>query len=64
MNLGHVGFLAEAEPQALADSVAALAAGEYTVEERVTVDAEIILDGVVADRAWALNEASLERTKP
>jgi NAD+ kinase len=62
VNLGHVGFLAEAEPQALADSVAALAAGEYTVEERVTVDAEIILDGVVADRAWALNEASLERT--
>ncbi len=62
VNLGHVGFLAEAEPQALAESVAALADGRYTVEERVTVDAEIILDGAVAKRAWALNEASLERT--
>lgn len=62
VNLGHVGFLAETEPQALPDSVAALAAGRYTVEERVTVDAEVVLDGVPADRAWALNEVSLERT--
>jgi NAD+ kinase len=62
VNLGHVGFLAETEPQALADSVAALAAGRYTVEERVTIDAEVVLDGVTADRTWALNEVSLERT--
>jgi NAD+ kinase len=62
VNLGHVGFLAEADPQALEDSVAAVVAGEYTVEERVTVDAEIVLDGATASRAWALNEVSLERT--
>jgi NAD+ kinase len=62
VNLGHVGFLAEAEPQALTDSVAAVAEGRYSVEERVTIDADIVLDGAVADRAWALNEASLERT--
>jgi NAD+ kinase len=62
VNLGHVGFLAEADPQALGDTVDAVVDGRYTVEERVTVDAEILLDGVVASRAWALNEASLERT--
>jgi NAD+ kinase len=62
VNLGHVGFLAETEPQALSDSVAALAAGRYRVEERVTIDAEIVLDGAVANYAWALNEASLERS--
>jgi NAD+ kinase len=62
VNLGHVGFLAGAEPHALADSVAAIAAGHYSVEERVTVDADIILDGAVSSRAWALNEVSLERT--
>lgn len=62
VNLGHVGFLAEAEPQELDDRVAALVAGEYSVEERVTVEAEIVVGGEVRDRAWALNEVSLERT--
>lgn len=62
VNLGHVGFLAEAEPQALDETVAAIVAGRYTVEERVTVDAEIIADGEIVEHAWALNEASLERT--
>jgi NAD+ kinase len=61
VNLGHVGFLAEAEPQALDDTVEAIVNRRYDVEERVTVDAEIVLDGVVTSRAWALNEASLER---
>lgn len=62
VNLGHVGFLAEADPQAMGAAVEAVVNGRYTVEERVTVDAEILLDGVVATRTWALNEASLERT--
>jgi NAD+ kinase len=62
VNLGHVGFLAEAEPHALADTLDAIVARRYEVEERVTVDAEIVLDGVVRATAWALNEVSLERT--
>jgi NAD+ kinase len=62
VNLGHVGFLAETEPQALVDSVVAIAEGRYQVEERVTIDAEVVLDGVPASSAWALNEVSLERT--
>jgi NAD+ kinase len=62
VNLGHVGFLAEADPQSLGDAVDAIVTGQYGVEERVTVDAEVLLDGVVTDTAWALNEASLERT--
>lgn len=62
VNLGHVGFLAEAEPEALAGTVDAIVKHGYTVEERVTVDAEVIADGEVIARAWALNEASLERS--
>jgi NAD+ kinase len=62
VNLGHVGFLAEAEPHALSDTVAAVVNCAYSVEERVTVDAEVRVDGAVAASAWALNEASLERT--
>ncbi len=62
VNLGHVGFLAETDPQGLRDAVDAVVNGRYAVEERVTVDAEIIEDGVVTGTAWALNEASIERT--
>jgi NAD+ kinase len=62
VNLGHVGFLAEAEPQALRETVAAVVDGRYEVEERVTVDAEILVDGASLGTAWALNEVSLERT--
>ncbi len=62
VNLGHVGFLAQADPHALREALELVVAGGYEVEERVTVDAEVMLDGAVADRAWALNEASLERT--
>jgi NAD+ kinase len=62
VNLGHVGFLAETEPQGMQDAVNAIVTGQYEVEERVTVDAEIILDGVITETAWALNEASIERT--
>src|SRR5436305_10033729 len=36
VNLGHVGFLAEAEPNALDATVEAIVQGAYTVEERVT----------------------------
>ena len=62
VNLGHVGFLAEADPQGLDDAVDAVVNGRYLVEERVTVDAEIVVDGVVTGTTWALNEASIERT--
>jgi NAD+ kinase len=61
VNLGHVGFLAEAEPSRFADTVEAIVKRAYDVEERVTVDAEVWLDGTVRAGAWALNEASLER---
>jgi NAD+ kinase len=62
VNLGHVGFLAEADPESLDAAVEAIVARRYRVEERVTVDAEILLDGAPIAQAWALNEASLERT--
>jgi NAD+ kinase len=62
VNLGHVGFLAETEPQGLDDAMAAIVDCRYSVEERVTINAEIIVDGVVTGTTWALNEASLERT--
>jgi NAD+ kinase len=62
VNLGRVGFLAEAEPDALASAIESIVEHGYSVEERVTVDAEIFVDGISRGKAWALNEVSLERT--
>ncbi len=61
VNLGHVGFLAEAEPDGLTATVDRLVAGEYRVEERMTVDVVASVNGTELARAWALNELSVEK---
>jgi NAD+ kinase len=61
VNLGHVGFLAEAEPDDLAATVDRVVARDYGVEERMTIDVAILVDGKVTSRGWALNEASVEK---
>jgi NAD+ kinase len=61
VNLGHVGFLAEAEPGDLSHAVEQVVAGEYSVEERMTVDVAVRVGGRVVARTWALNEASVEK---
>ena len=61
VNLGHVGFLAEAEPDGLADTVDRVVAGEYVVEERMTIDVAVRSNGAVIASAWALNEATVEK---
>jgi NAD+ kinase len=63
VNLGRVGFLAETEPDKLPDTVEHLVARTYTVEERLTLDVEVRVDGEVVARDWALNEASIEKTR-
>jgi NAD+ kinase len=62
VNLGHFGFLAEAEQADLDETVARIAARDYRVDERMTL-AVTVRDGsgaMVAD-GWALNEASIEK---
>jgi len=61
VNLGHVGFLAEAERADLAATVDKVAAGEYDVEERMTVDVVVRQNGGVTHSGWALNEVSVEK---
>src|SRR6478672_1211715 len=62
VNLGRVGFLAEAEPEALEVTVDRLVRCDYHVEERMTVDVVVRADGKVLHEDWALNEASVEKT--
>jgi NAD+ kinase len=61
VNLGHVGFLAEAEADGLADTVDRVVAREYVVEERMTIDVTVHSDGAVLASTWALNEATVEK---
>jgi NAD+ kinase len=62
VNLGHVGFLAEAEPDGLADTVDRVIARHYVVEERMTIDVTVRQDGAAVARTWALNEATVEKS--
>src|SRR5262245_42839271 len=60
VNLGHVGFLAEAEVDNMEFTVERVVNRTYDVEERLTIDVEVFVDGFPAARDWALNEASVE----
>ena len=55
VNLGHVGFLAEAERADLAATVDKVASRAYDVEERMTVDVMVRQNGGVTATGWALN---------
>ncbi|WP_405147724.1 NAD kinase [Sphaerisporangium sp. NBC_01403] len=61
VNLGHVGFLAEAEMADLAEAVDRVVTGRYTVEERMTIDVRVRANGETLATTWALNEASVEK---
>ncbi|MCO5973643.1 NAD kinase [Actinoallomurus soli] len=61
VNLGHVGFLAEAEREDLAATVDKVAARRYDVEERMTIDVVVRQNGSVTSTGWALNEAAVEK---
>lgn len=65
VNLGRLGFLAEIEQDGVADALERVAAGRYAVEERMTLQVEVLdAGGEVLATSWALNEASIERSVP
>jgi NAD+ kinase len=61
MNLGRIGFLAEAETEAIDSVLDHVIARSYAIEERLTLDIAVWVKGKVLARGWALNEASLEK---
>ncbi len=61
VNLGHVGFLAEAEPEDLAAAVDSVVARRYSVEQRMTVEVTVQSNGQRLAATWALNEATVEK---
>jgi len=61
INLGKVGFLAEAEIGDLDRAVRQVVARDYTVDERLTLDVRAELEYGVTIDSWALNEISVEK---
>ena len=61
INLGRIGFLAEAEAESIDTILGHIVARDYRVEHRMTLDVVVSVDGEVLYSGWALNEASLER---
>jgi NAD+ kinase len=61
VNLGHVGFLAEAESDDVEFTIGAIVNKRYSAEERLTIDVSVYQDGELVTTNWALNEASVEK---
>ena len=61
VNLGHVGFLAEAESDDVDITIDAIVHRRYTAEERLTLDVSVYHDKELVASTWALNEASVEK---
>lgn len=61
VNLGHVGFLAEAEYDDVSATIDAIVERRYAAEDRLTIDVSVLHDGEVLWRTFALNEASVEK---
>ncbi|MEV6929894.1 NAD kinase [Dactylosporangium sp. NPDC051485] len=61
INLGKVGFLAEAEIGDVDKAVREVVEGTYTVDERLTIDVTAEHAGRPVGNSWALNEVTVEK---
>lgn len=61
VNLGHVGFLAEAEIDDVESTIDAIVCRRYTTEDRLTLDVRVYRGGELLSSTFAVNEASVEK---
>jgi NAD+ kinase len=62
VNVGHLGYLTEVEPEGLFDALGRFFAGDYAVEPRMTLQVDVHV-GAASSRYIALNEAVVEKTR-
>lgn len=62
VNMGHMGFLAEAEISSLESMVDRVAEKDYFVESRMTLELDLHLPNGEVKHDWAINEAAIMRT--
>jgi NAD+ kinase len=62
INIGHLGFLSEAEPKDLENAVKRVLDGDYFLERRLMLEAQVQRKGkIVMDSLIALNDISIAR---
>ncbi|QJC21849.1 NAD kinase [Arcanobacterium buesumense] len=61
INYGHMGFLAEADPESMTHVISAIQHGEWTVDTRMAVQVSIEMPHGSTTCSWALNEVSIEK---
>ena len=61
INLGHVGFLAEIDRPSLTEIVDAICTGSFSIEERMSLNYQLLRGGKTILDGWALNEVLVER---
>jgi NAD+ kinase len=68
VNLGRLGYLTEVEPDGLESALGRFLAGDYSVEERITLEVTVERGGTASSeldrRVVVLNEAVVEKTVP
>jgi len=62
VNVGHLGYLSGVGPEELRDALARFLAGDYRLQERMTLDVVIAAAGRRQPAVMALNDVVLQRT--
>lgn len=61
VNLGHLGFLSEIDIPEIQDSLESIVAGDYRIEERMMIEAEVLRNGNVIEKSMGLNDAVITK---
>ena len=61
INYGHLGYLADVEADKIYPALERLLNDDYFLEDRMALKGEIIRDGEIIGRDWALNDIVLSR---
>jgi NAD+ kinase len=59
INVGHLGFLSEAEPTDIEETVRRIAEREYDLEQRLMLEAEVYRNGAPVTRLLGLNDVGI-----
>lgn len=64
VNFGNLGYLTQVEPEGIELAFSRLVAGDYAVEQRMTLEVDVLGSGAGSSRFVALNEVTVERQAP